>query len=88
MLAPQVRIDDTLSWGLGWGLLDTAGGVCFWHWGDLGDHQSFAIGSRAGRYGLVVMTNGERGLAVCEARASAALGREHARPLETVRRLE
>ena len=84
MFRPQVRIDDALSWGLGWGLALTASGECFWQWGDLGDFQAYAIGSRAHRHALVVLTNGAGGLSVAARIATLAFGAEYATPLDWV----
>ena len=65
LLIPQVEIDDSLAWGLGWGLA----GHVFWHWGDMGfsdrNFQSVAVASRAQRRGLVCLTNSEHGLRAC-----------------------
>ena len=84
MFRPQVRIDDTLSWGLGWGLALTASGECFWQWGDLGDFQAYAIGSRAHRHALVVLTNGAGGLSVAARIATIAFSAEYATPIDWV----
>lgn len=84
MFRPQVRIDDTLSWGLGWGLALTASGECFWHWGDLGDFQAYAIGSRGHRHALVVLTNGAGGLSVAARIATLAFSAEYATPVDWV----
>jgi CubicO group peptidase (beta-lactamase class C family) len=61
--APQVRIDDQLAWGLGWGLQRPAAagaGWSLWPWGDNQGSKHVALVGRA--HGLVVMTNGDRGL--------------------------
>jgi len=84
MFRPQTRIDDALSWCLGWGLVLTASGECFWQWGDLGDFQGYAIGSRAHRHALVVLTNGAGGLAVAARIATLAFSAEYATPIEWV----
>ncbi len=87
MLTPQTPIDDTLSWGLGWGLLRADRGDYFWHWGDMRDYQHFTIASRAQRHGLVIMTNSEHGLSVCRDITAALMGPRFAYPLDTVLRL-
>lgn len=84
MFRPQMRIDDALSWGLGWGLALTASGECFWQWGDLGDFQAYAIGSRAHRHALVVLTNGAGGLSVAARIATLAFSAEYATPIDWV----
>jgi CubicO group peptidase (beta-lactamase class C family) len=77
MLVRQVAIDDSLAWGLGWGL---AGDV-FWHWGDVGDFQCAAAASRTERRGLVCLTNGEHGLEACAELLDAVLGAKFAHPI-------
>ncbi len=84
MLTPRTAIDDTLSWGLGWGLLHADCGDYVWHWGDMRDYQHFTIASRAQRHGLVIMTNSEHGLLVCRDIAAALMGPLFAYPLDTV----
>jgi CubicO group peptidase (beta-lactamase class C family) len=49
MLTPQVEIDDSLAWGLGWGLA----GRVFWHWGEMGRFQSVAVASPSEGQGLI-----------------------------------
>jgi CubicO group peptidase (beta-lactamase class C family) len=66
MLAPQMRVNDYISWGLGWGLQHTDDGDSFWHWGDNGGYKNFATASRERGMGVVVMTNGANGLKLCE----------------------
>jgi CubicO group peptidase (beta-lactamase class C family) len=73
--APQTRIDDRLAWGLGWGLQRPAaarGGWSLWHWGDNPGYKHVALIGRD--HGLVVMTNGDRGLAACRALVREATG--------------
>jgi CubicO group peptidase (beta-lactamase class C family) len=31
MLKPQVKVNDSISWGLGWGIERTTSGDAFWH---------------------------------------------------------
>jgi hypothetical protein len=68
MIAPQisVNVNQTLSWGLGWGIEKTTQGEYFWQWGDLGDYTGLALASRAAHEGLVILTNGENGLYIFE----------------------
>jgi CubicO group peptidase (beta-lactamase class C family) len=73
--APQTRIDDGLAWGLGWGLQRHAAagdGWSLWHWGDNPGYKHIALVGRA--HGLVVMTNGDRGLPACRALVHAVTG--------------
>jgi CubicO group peptidase (beta-lactamase class C family) len=77
MLHPQIKLSTAISWGLGWGLEHTASGDCFWHWGDNGSFKAFAIASRAGQSGLVILTNAANGLSLCEPIVHAAFGDAH-----------
>jgi CubicO group peptidase (beta-lactamase class C family) len=65
MLRAQARAGCRIAWGLGWGLATTAAGATFWHWGDNPGYKCFAVALRDTRTGVVVMTNGDAGLAVC-----------------------
>ena len=78
MLTPHVRVDkfDTLSWGLGFGVQrPRSGPESFWHWGDWGIFQHYAVAYRDDGSALVVMTN-SNGLMACSEVAQRALGRE------------
>jgi CubicO group peptidase (beta-lactamase class C family) len=77
MLKPQVRINDSISWGLGWGIERTDAGDAFWHWGDWGVFRNFAIASRKQRTGVVVLTNSFNGPKVYRDIVPAAIGGEH-----------
>ena len=79
-LTPQVEIDDSLAWGLGWGL---AGDV-FWHWGDMGDFQCVAVASRTEGRGLACLTNGDQGLRACAAILREVLGDGFSYPIRAV----
>jgi hypothetical protein len=76
MLRPQVRLPQhpALAWGLGWGLQETAAGVAFWHWGDNPGFKAFAVGFPRRRFGLVLMANGDNGLAVAQILLTTIVG--------------
>jgi CubicO group peptidase (beta-lactamase class C family) len=78
MLTPHVRVDkfDALSWGLGFGLQrPRSAPQSFWHWGDWGIFQHYAVAYPGEGSGLVVMTNSS-GLPACRDVAVRALGYE------------
>lgn len=61
MLAPQSVINRYTSYGLGWRVEQTRAGKVFWHSGYNDGFHSFALGDPAGRFGVVVVTNSDRG---------------------------
>jgi CubicO group peptidase (beta-lactamase class C family) len=80
MFESATRIDDELSWGLGFGL----SGNVFWHWGDSGDFQSTVAGSRDDGRALVCLTNSEHGLPLCAELTADLLGERYATPIHAV----
>lgn len=56
---PPIAIQRQVSWGLGWGLQHGPGGDAFWHWGDNGPCQAFAMAVPSQNLGLVSMANSE-----------------------------
>ena len=82
MLTPASRIDDSLSWGLGWGIEKHSLGQFFWQWGDDGEFKAFAAGTReprgvSGKKAVVILTNSASGLRVCRPIIEHALGGSH-----------
>jgi len=74
MMSPRVQVGGKVWWGLGIGLLRRTDGLCFWHWGDNLDFESYMLGCRDAKVGVAVMTNGSRGLGVAREIAARALG--------------
>jgi CubicO group peptidase (beta-lactamase class C family) len=78
MLSPQsVVAPNTVSWGLGWGLEHTADGDFFWQWGWKDGFRNFAAADRERGIGVVIMTNSDTGIKICEGLAALAVGSEH-----------
>jgi CubicO group peptidase (beta-lactamase class C family) len=77
MLTPQVKVNDSISWGLGWGIERTRSGDAFWHWGDWGVFRNFAMASRRQGTGVVVLTNSFNGPSAYREIVPAAIGGEH-----------
>lgn len=77
LMTPQIKVEPFCSWGLGWGLEHGAAGDYFWHWGDAGDSQCFALASRLHRHGMVIMTNSENGLLLIDKLLGHFFGVEH-----------
>jgi hypothetical protein len=74
---PEIRTDDLVSWGLGWGIQRTPEGNSFWHWGDNGNYRAFAVGYPETGHGLVVMTNGRKGQQVINTILRDVVGGEY-----------
>lgn len=77
MLTSQVKVTSGVDWGLGWGLEEGTSGSAFWHWGNWGDFQAFAIGYRSAGIGVVVLTNSSTGLRACKEIVPRAIGGDH-----------
>lgn len=89
MLAPQSQVDagcsncigrpitkasESIAWGLGVGIEQTAHGPFFWHWGDNGDFKAFFAASAGSRRGVVIFTNSSNGMMIIPDIAARALG--------------
>ena len=63
MLRGHVRLEESIQWGLGWGLQETQEASYFWHFGgwEDGPFYNFVLGDRDREMGLVVLTNGGSG---------------------------
>lgn len=77
MLRPQIKLSQSLSWGLGWALEQTSMGDFFWHWGDIGIFKSFTLASRNLKTGIVILTNSQNGLKICNAITRNSIGGQH-----------
>lgn len=66
-----------LAWGRGWGVESAAGGPYIWQWGNNPGYRAFAMASVVSRNGFVLLTNGERGLALAAPLARATVPAEH-----------
>lgn len=61
MIRPQVKVDQTTSWALGWKIVHAENGDLIVHGGDNKGFHAFVAGSVPRRCGIVFMTNGENG---------------------------
>jgi len=66
MVAPQVRLNSALAWGLGWGLQDDEHGRTLWHWGANNGFRNFCLVDQTHGRGVVVLTNSGNGPRVYE----------------------
>jgi CubicO group peptidase (beta-lactamase class C family) len=71
------KLNDALSWGLGWGIQHHASGDSFWHWGDTGPFQAFAVGFQDQGIGAVVMANSVNGPRIWREVLYEAIGGEY-----------
>jgi CubicO group peptidase (beta-lactamase class C family) len=65
-----------IEWGLGVGLFDRR---YVWHWGDNGEFKAYFFADLRTKRGAVVLTNGERGLAIAGEIAGMIIGDTAAR---------
>jgi CubicO group peptidase (beta-lactamase class C family) len=71
---PITQVSDSIAWGLGVGIEQTAHGPFFWHWGDNGDFKAFFAASAGSRNGVVIFTNSSNGMMIIPDIAARALG--------------
>jgi CubicO group peptidase (beta-lactamase class C family) len=78
MMEPQVRINEALRWGLGFGLQEMEDGrTLFWHWGDNPGFKNFVVGDPAAGRATVVFTNANSGRGVYERIVRDRTGTDH-----------
>jgi CubicO group peptidase (beta-lactamase class C family) len=61
MVRPQVKVDDSRSWALGWQIQHTKKGDLIQHGGNNKGFHAFVSASVERKSGFIVMTNGENG---------------------------
>jgi CubicO group peptidase (beta-lactamase class C family) len=61
MLRPQVTVDESKSWALGWEIQRTPDGTLIQHQGGQAGFQAFAAASVDRRSGYVILTNSDNG---------------------------
>ena len=74
MLKSQPPLNSPLSWGIGIGLEKIGDKNYFWHWGENGCFENFMFGDPETGNGIVILTNGNRGLKICERIVQAVTG--------------
>jgi len=79
MLGSPVSMEPSLglSWGLGWGIEAAAGDTFIWHWGNNPGYRAFVMASVRSGDGVVILTNGENGLALAEPVVQSVLPGTH-----------
>lgn len=61
MLRPQIRLTDSVWWGLGWAIEHTKAGDIITHSGDNPGFKAMAAASLPRQAGFIIMTNGDLG---------------------------
>jgi CubicO group peptidase (beta-lactamase class C family) len=61
MVRPQVKVTESMSWGLGWTIERTKAGDIIAHSGDNPGYKAMAAVSMQRKAGFMIMTNGDRG---------------------------
>ena len=77
MVAPAVRLNRALHWGLGWGIQRDENGEVLWHWGANNSFRNFVIVEPAAGRAVVAFTNGDGGPKVYERVLASVTGRDH-----------
>jgi CubicO group peptidase (beta-lactamase class C family) len=77
MLTPLVRVNETLSRGLGWGIETTELGTAFYHGGNNRYVLNFVLAYRGHGFGALCLTNGENGQRVYTGAIELAAGGTH-----------
>jgi CubicO group peptidase (beta-lactamase class C family) len=72
--APQVRVNEHVSWGLGIGIQHSLHGESLWHWGSNPGSKSIMVVYPAQRSGIVVLCNSAQGENLVVEIAKRALG--------------
>ncbi len=73
----QIKIRESLGWGLGWGIEHAAGHDYLWQWGDNGGYKNIVMIDPAAETGVFVFTNGDAGMRICDRVVAHATGLEH-----------
>jgi len=76
MMKEQVKINNELAWGLGWGIQEDDSWRYLWQWGDNGGWKNFVLVHPASASAIVVFTNEDTGMRVTERVIQAATRRD------------
>ncbi len=61
MVRPQIRISESMSWGLGWEIQNTKAGHVISHGGENPGYQALVAASLQRKSGFIILTNGDDG---------------------------
>jgi hypothetical protein len=76
MTKPQVRIHNELAWGWGGGFKRMRGRSICGQWGDNGEWKNIVMVHPQSASAIVVLTNSDTGMHICERVVTAAAGKE------------
>ncbi len=76
MRTPQVEVTEDVSWGLGIGIQHSVLGDSLWQWGANTGYKSLMVIYPQQQWGIVILTNSDRGLPLARDIAQRALGGE------------
>jgi len=74
ILAPAVKIETRLYWGLGIGIHESGGNTFYWHWGDNTCFRNLVIMNKADQSGVCFFTNSYFGLSISDSLAAMVFG--------------
>jgi hypothetical protein len=77
MMAPQIRCNEAVQWGLGVGLEEIDGRLVAWQWGDNPGFKNIYFADPGREKAIAVFTNGDRGNRVYERVVRAMTGEDH-----------
>jgi CubicO group peptidase (beta-lactamase class C family) len=66
MLTPQIKVDGSVSWALGWAVAHPPGGDIIFHAGGITGAHCLTLASVPRRNAIVIMTNGQNGYQLIE----------------------
>lgn len=73
----QVKINESLGWGLGWAIERTAGRTYLWQWGDNPGFKNFVLAEPSTGNAVFVFTNGDSGARVYDRAVTHITGHDH-----------
>lgn len=64
IINPQIKINDSLGWGLGWGIQKSSNNKYLWQWGDNGTYKGFVMMYPKEKNGVIFLVNSYKGLRI------------------------
>jgi hypothetical protein len=73
----EIKINEQVSWGMGWGIQHQENENAFWQWGHYGPFQAFAMGYKESKCGFVAMANTANGQSLWRGIAGETIGSDN-----------